>query len=121
MVFNSEVELPEFKRDFKKLKKKFRTLDEDFEILKEAQLKLYHKLNVDNRGVIPIANLGITYPEIYKVRKFACKSLKGTGVNSGMRLIYAYFPDEDKIEYIEIYYKGDKENENRERIKEYYL
>jgi len=35
-------------------------------------------------------------------------------------VVYAYFKDEDKIELIEIYYKQDKEKENRERILRYY-
>jgi hypothetical protein len=30
------------------------------------------------------------------------------------------FDEKDKIELIEIYYKGDKENEDRERILQYY-
>jgi hypothetical protein len=31
-------------------------------------------------------------------------------------VIYAYFEEKDRIELVEIYYKGDKENEDRERI-----
>lgn len=120
MIFTSEVELPEFKKDFKKLKKKYSSLDEDFKTLKNIQLKLYHKLKVDNGGIFHISGLGIESPNIFKVKKFACKTLKGTGSNSGLRLIYAYFPEENKIEYIEIYFKGDKANEDRDRIKKYY-
>jgi len=33
-----------------------------------------------------------------------------------MRIVYAFFEQEDKIELIEIYYKSDRENEDRERI-----
>lgn len=62
----------------------------------------------------------IERPSVYKAKKFACRSLKGKGVNSGIRIIYAYFENEDRIELVEIYYKGDKENENRDRILEYY-
>jgi hypothetical protein len=53
---------------------------------------------------------------IIKVKKIACKALKGRGVNSGLRLIYAHFPDEQKIIFIELYHKNDKENENKTRI-----
>jgi hypothetical protein len=53
---------------------------------------------------------------IIKVKKIACKSLKGRGVNSGLRLIYAYFPHEQKITFIELYHKNDKESEERQRI-----
>jgi len=35
---------------------------------------------------------------------FSCKSLKGKGVRSGIRIIYAYYEEEDIIEFIEIYY-----------------
>ena len=49
--------------------------------------------------------------------KFQVKSaLKGKGAQSGIRIIYAYYEAEDWIEFIEIYYKGDKESEGRERV-----
>lgn len=39
---------------------------------------------------------------IIKVKKIAFKAFKGRGVNSGFRLIYAYFPDLQKITFIEL-------------------
>lgn len=113
--------LPCFEKDFKKLLKKFRTLEEDLETFIRYQLKPFHLLDRDNQGIKQISNLGIAEPKIYKARKFASKSLKGKGVQSGIRVIYAYFEDKNKIELIEIYYKSDKELENRNRIKELYL
>ena len=118
-IFNEVKFLPEFEKDLKKLKK-FKTLKDDLEIFIEKQLQLFHKLGIDNKGVVQISNLSIEYPRIYKARKFACRSLKGKGSASGIRVIYAYFKDEDRVEFIEIYYKGDKENEDRERILRYY-
>lgn len=115
-LFNNITKLPVFEKDFKKLVKRFRTLDSDLENFIKVQLKMFHKLDIDNKGIVEIQGLGIEYPKIYKARKFACKALKGTGSRSGIRIIYAYFDKEDKIEFIEIYYKGDKENEDRERI-----
>lgn len=109
-----------FSKDLKKLLKKFPTLEGDLNSLIKAQLVAYHKHGVDNYGIIPVEGLGIVRPNIYKVKKFACKSLKGKGVHSGMRITYAYFSIEDRIEFIEIYYKGDKDNEDRERIKQLY-
>lgn len=53
---------------------------------------------------------------VIKVKKIACKALKGRGVNSGLRLIYAYFKEEQKITFIELYHKNEKENEDRQRI-----
>ena len=119
-IFNEIIYLPEFGKDKKKLLKRFRTLDEDLSTFIEVQLKLLHKLGIDNNSCELIENLGITNPKIFKVKKFACKALKGKGVRSGIRIIYSYFEEEDKIKFIEIYYKGDKENEDRERIFKYY-
>ena len=98
----------------------FKTLDGDLDIFIENQVYLYHKLNIDNRGIFQITNLHIDEPKIYKAKKFACRSLKGKGSRSGIRVIYAYFEKEDKIELIEIYYKGDKKKENRKRILKHY-
>ena len=119
-IFKEINYLTEFGKDKKKLLKRFRTLDEDLQTFIDVQLKLFHKLGIDNNAVEHISDLSITEPKIYKVKKFACKALKGKGVQSGIRIIYSYFQAEDKIEFIEIYYKGDKANEDKERIKKLY-
>jgi len=106
-----------FSKDLKKLLKKYRSLEEDLEVFIKAQLFSFHKLQVDNHGLFPINNLGFESPQVYKAIKFACKSLKGKGVKSGIRIIYAYMPENDEIFLIQIYSKNDKENEDRERIK----
>ena len=105
-------ELPEFRKDLKLLLKKLRTLLED---LRVVRLDL-----ADEPGESPpfsyrISGLGIETCVI-KVKKIACKSLKGRGVNSGLRLIYAYFENENRIVFIELYHKNDKVIEDRERI-----
>jgi hypothetical protein len=46
--------------------------------------------------------------------------LPGKGVQSGIRVIYAYFEKQDKIELVEIYFKGDKETEDKKRILRHY-
>jgi len=115
-VFDEVRRLAEFEKDLKKLSKKFRTLEDDLQTFIQKQLNLYHKLHIDNKGIFPISDLGIIYPKIFKAKKFACRSLKGKGVTSGIRVIYAYFVQEGVIELIEIYYKGEKENEDRNRI-----
>ena len=63
--------------------------------------------SIDNPGIE-------TY--VIKVKKIASKALKGKGVNSGLRLVYAYFQAEGKIIFIELYHKNEKENEDRQRI-----
>jgi mRNA-degrading endonuclease RelE of RelBE toxin-antitoxin system len=105
-------ELPEFQKDLKGLLKKYRTLNEDMETVRQV-------LDVvpDERPPFSfrIDNLGLETC-IIKVQKMACKALKGRGVNSGLRLVYAWFEKEKKITFIELYHKNDKENEDRKRI-----
>lgn len=105
-------ELPEFKRDLKRLLKKYRTLHEDLDIVKKVL-----EMQPDERPPFSyrIENLGLSSC-IIKVKKLACKALKGRGVNSGLRLIYAHFPEDRRITLIELYHKADKEMEDRERI-----
>ena len=119
-IFNEIRRLKEFERDFQKLLKKFKTLEDDLETFINTQLNLYHKQKVDNLGVVRISNLAIDSPKIFKARKFACRSLKGKGSYCGIRIIYAYYEEEDIIEFIEIFFKGDKENKDRDRIFRYY-
>lgn len=115
-VFNEVSRIPEFENDLKRLLKRFKTLEDDLDIFIRSELKLYHKLSIDNRGIFQITGLPSQTPKVYKAKKFACRSLKGKGAHSGIRVIYAYHEAEDRIELIEIYFKGDKENEERERI-----
>lgn len=109
MIFE---ELPEFKRDLKGLLKKYRTLNDDLEVIKKV-LEVFpderppFSFRIDNLGLVTC---------IIKVRKIACKALKGKGVNSGLRLIYALFKEEGRIVFIEFYHKNNKENEDRQRI-----
>jgi len=106
--------LNEFDKDLKKLLKKYRSLNSDLE---DVKIILRVKPDSHNPFSFRIDNLGISSC-IIKVKKIACDSLKGRGVNSGLRLIYAYFPEEQKIVFIELYHKSDKGNEDRKRILE---
>ena len=109
-------ELEEFKKDLKQLLKKYRTLNDDLETVKRV-------LNVEPDERPPfsfrINDLGITTCVI-KVKKIACRALKDRGVNSGLRLIYAHFEEEEKIVMIELYHKNDKEIEDKQRIKNHF-
>jgi len=105
-------ELVEFNKDLKNLIKKYRTLNEDLEVVKKVlevtpQERPPFSFRIDNLGLETC---------VIKVKKIACKALKGRGVNSGLRLIYAHFEVEQKITFIEIYHKNDKENEDKQRI-----
>ena len=107
-------ELPEFQRDLKSLLKKYRTLHDDLDVVKTI---LQKKPDERSPFSFRIDNLGIETCVI-KVKKIACKALKGRGVNSGLRLVYAYFLADHCIVFVELYHKNDKENENRQRILE---
>ena len=70
MVFN---QLAEFDKDFKKLKKKYRTLENDLEIVKKV---LTIEANQRPPFSLRIEGLKLeTY--VIKVKKIACQSLKG--------------------------------------------
>jgi hypothetical protein len=109
MIFE---ELAEFTKDLKGLLKRYRTLNEDLDVVKKV-------LGVapDERPPFSFRIDGLSLATcVIKVKKISCKALKGKGVNSGLRLIYAYFKEEHRIVFIELYHKNDKENENRQRI-----
>ena len=118
MIFE---ELDEYKKDLKKLLKRYRTLNDDLEVIKKV-LRVTpterppFSFRIDGLGIISC---------IIKIKKIACKSLKGKGVNSGLRLIYAHFEkqnegENEKIVFVEIYHKSDKIIEDKERIIKYF-
>jgi mRNA-degrading endonuclease RelE of RelBE toxin-antitoxin system len=115
-IFKEVVQTPEFQKDLKKLSKRFRSLPEDLDNFVRIQLNLYHKQNLDNGGIFQLSSLPFAEPKVYKAKKFACKALKGRGAKSGIRIIYAYFNPEDRVELVEIYFKGDQINEDRQRV-----
>lgn len=114
-------ETPEFKKDFKKLAKRFRSLPDDLKLAKEAAIELYHIREINNLAIYPMPGFCTTETQVCKIKKFACKTLKGKGSKSGIRIIYAFHRNILKVDFLEIYYKGDKANEDRERIKRYLL
>lgn len=108
--------LPEFEKDIKALRKKYKTIDDDIAVIQKV-------LNVAPNANPPfsyhIDGLGIETCVI-KVRKIASKSFKGRGSLSGFRLIYAHFEKENRIVFIELYHKNNKENEDKCRIKDHF-
>lgn len=111
------VETKEFKRDIKKLLKKFSSLKDDLKVNKQYRIELFHVKGIDSRSIVEIQGIGNNGElQFFKVKKFQCKTLKGRGAKSGIRLIYAYFPREQKIVFLEIYFKANQENENKNRI-----
>ena len=102
-------ELPEFQKELKQYGKKYKSLPDDLQefcnVVSAAPLGNSKHFNI------------ITQTETFYILKahLFCRYLKG----SSLRIVYCYFEQEQRIEFIELYFKGDKENEDRERIKEY--
>lgn len=113
-------ETPEFQKDFKKLFKKFKSLKDDLELAKIAAIELFHIQKINNLSIFPIQKFWTEEIQVCKIKKFACRALKGKGCRSGIRVIYTYFPSQNKIEFIQIYYK-ERENTDCDygRIKKY--
>ncbi|MCA1762511.1 MAG: hypothetical protein ABR574_09370 [Cryomorphaceae bacterium] len=106
-------ELDAYKKDLKKLLKKYRTLKSDIETVKKVL-----KIKPEARPPFSFQIQGLELETcVIKVKKIACRSLKGRGVYSGLRLIYAHFEETQKIVFIELYHKNDKANEDRDRIR----
>lgn len=59
-----------------------------------------------------INNLGLETC-VLKVRKIACRALKGRGVNNVLRLVYAHFLDRQKIIFMELYHKSERSTKDR--------
>lgn len=108
-----------FQKDLKRLTKKFRSLTDDLHTVKKHAIELFHINKIDNLSVFPIPGFYSPKLGIYKIKKFACKSLKGRGNRSGIRVIYAFHPKENKVVFLEIYFKANQTNEDRSRIVKY--
>ncbi len=101
--------LPECEKEMKRLAKKYRTLDDDLRNLKSI-LEVC-PTGIGKNFIVLHAGKAVT---VVKVR-MACRALH----DRSLRMIYAYHEREHAIVFIELNYKGDKENEDRGRIDEY--
>ena len=108
--------IQKFSRELKRLSKRYRSLGADVSKLERVLEKLpcgtggrhWNRLYASSDGSILI----------YKVR-LACVSLRGQSL---LRVIYACRLENGSvtcIDLIELYYKGEKESEDQERIDDY--
>ncbi|MFA5933730.1 MAG: hypothetical protein WC795_00690 [Candidatus Paceibacterota bacterium] len=102
-------QLPEFEKELKKLSKKYSSLENDIDDIKPVLLSCPTGIG-KNFTIIHSDN----EIKIIKVR-IHCESLHTRTI----RLIYAYHKNKIEFIYIELYFKGNKENENKDRIEEY--
>jgi len=111
MKFN---ETNEFKKDYKKLSKKFRTLKKDLDTFIKL-LKINPRGN--SRHFVSLTETDVCV--VIKARLF-CQSLKG----KSLRIVYAYNKSSEEfdliqIDFIEVFFKGDKAREDKKRIINY--
>jgi hypothetical protein len=102
-------ELLPFTKEFRQLAKKYRSLSEDIKEFKRI-IGLYPLGTGKHFNVIHKTDFFV----LIKARLF-CRYLKG----AALRIVYAYHAVHSRVDFIEIYFKGDKENEDQERIKNY--
>ena len=102
-------ERPEFSKEFSRLAKKYRSLPDDLEEFKRVLVA--RPLGAGKHFAVIAKTETIA---IVKARLF-CRYLKG----AALRIVYAHHETATRCEFIEIYFKGEKENENRERIRDY--
>lgn len=106
MNFNESLK---FSKEFKRLSDKYKSLPAD---LNEFKFVIAARpLGNNNHFNVITKNERCA---IVKAR-FFCSYLRG----SSLRVIYAYHRQSCKVEFIEIYFKGEKENEDANRIKRY--
>jgi len=112
----------EFRKDFKALAKRWRSLwDIEWTTWDFAVFKDLLEYNPTGSFAERIDSLWADSIPVYKVKKFYCASLKST---TKLRLIYSYNTNREEIQFvqfIEIYAKADKDNEDRDRIRKYAL
>jgi len=108
-----------FKREFKSIKKKYRSFDADFQNLKKVVIEPLHIKGLDFGAVVEIPNLGNEEWRTYKIRKIACKSLKGRGAQSGIRITYTFNEKTKELVFLEIYLKSDSSIEDKARIRKF--
>lgn len=103
----------------KRLLKSYRTLEEDLSTFESATLRLLAsgEHSSETLGLFPISGKEVGGKGFYIAKKFACMSLKGTGANSGIRVVLQWLPNSSEVRLVELYHKNEKEVEDLERIK----
>lgn len=107
----------EFDKDFRKLKRKYQTLDNDLKRFETILKGLFPNIPP---GTERISRLGenVKVP-IYKAKHFHCKCLN-KGSRSGFRVIFAFLEDELGVVFLEIYHHNKKDNHDKKRILKYF-
>lgn len=106
-------ETPEFSDELKHLKKKYKTLDADLLVLKKTLST--NPVDTSSKHSHILTHHPASDIYICKVRMM-CRYVKG----AQFRVTYGYKKETIEILFIELYYKGNKANEDKQRYKEYF-
>jgi hypothetical protein len=106
-------EVPEITRDLKKIR--INSFDEDYNLFKQALPHMLDEIQYHRtHKLFQISDLGKIDGRVYKAKKIPCKSLRA---NDKFRIIFQIIGS--KIRIIEVYYKGQQENHDRDRVIKY--
>ena len=75
-------ETPEFQKDFRKLLKKFKSLEEDLELVKIAAIELFHLQKINNLSTFPVQGLCTETIQICKIKKLQDYKIARLGRNN---------------------------------------
>jgi hypothetical protein len=103
---------PAFLSDIKALQKRFYTINDDLQIFISSAIKVYHRDGINTAKIMPVSDSRTNIP-VFVAKKFRCKIARDS---KSFRVVWAYIKKEDRIIFIEIYNKSDKEMEDLERI-----
>jgi hypothetical protein len=106
---NKFHQLPEFEKEVKKLSRKYPSIRDDIEDIKPILLTSPTGIGKNFTIITTVADIRIVKVRIH------CESLRSRSI----RLIYAYRGDKIDFIFIELYFKGDKVNEDHDRIAQY--
>ena len=106
-------ELPDFQKEFRKLGRKFKTLPDDFARFKG---KVEDSPPQFGRAVGGHAEIIRQSEGLLIVKgRMRCEYLR----ESSLRVIYGFIEQSLLAQFIEIYFKGDKEAHNKQRVQTY--
>lgn len=116
---------PEFQKDLKRLKKKWRSLEDDIEFVKPRIASLYMSRDdidinqyradlfaMKKAAILPGSTQDL---EVIKMRL----DVESLHSNSKVRIVFVAVRDKNNIIFIEMYAKNEKDREDKKRIKKY--
>ncbi len=108
-----------FEKELRRLGRKYKTIPEDLLTFINVSVRAVHLLGQkpEDMGHFPIQGLGIENHCCFIAKRFTCKSLKGKGSKSGIRVVYRFEKNTLDLLLIELFHKNDKKLPDLDRVK----